>query len=114
MEDSQETQFVKPEIEKRRNRRAKLVTEVKCAALDRDEILVTRDISAGGLFVLTKTPLPLGSSVRLSFSLGTGDPAISCSGKVVYSQLGLGMGIQFGEVSDEHLHALEKFVDESL
>jgi len=114
MEEGEAREFVTPEIEKRRHRRVKLVAQVKCAALDRDEILVTRDISAGGLFIITKTPLPLGSSVRLSFRLGTGDPAISCSGKVVYSQEGLGMGIQFGEVSYEHLRALEKFIDETL
>jgi hypothetical protein len=114
MDESQQREFVTPEIEKRRHRRAKLVTEVKCDALSRDEFLVTRDISAGGLFVITKTPLPLGSLVGLSFSLGTGAPPMTCHGKVVYSQQGLGMGIQFDELSYENLRALEKFIDESL
>jgi len=114
MEEGEAREFVTPEIEKRRSRRVKLVAEVKCAALGRDEILVTRDVSAGGLFVTTNSPLPLDSMVGLSFNLGTGAPTISCNGKVVYSKQGLGMGIQFGELSYETLRALEKFVDESL
>lgn len=114
MDESQQRELVTPEIEKRRHRRARLVTEVKCDALGRDAILVTRDISAGGLFVITNTPLPMDSAVGLSFSLVTGAPPILCHGKVVYSQQGLGMGIQFAELSYEDLRVLEKFVDESL
>jgi len=114
MDESQQRELVTPEIEKRRHRRAKLVTEVKCDALGRDEILVTRDISAGGLFVVTNTPLPMDSAVGLSLSLVTGGPPILCHGKVVYSKQGLGMGIEFGQLSYENLRALENFVDESL
>lgn len=113
MEDSQEQQLVTPEIEKRRNRRVKLVTEVKCDAMERDEILVTRDVSAGGMFVITNTPLPLDSEVGLSFSLGTGAPAIACTGKVVYSRQGMGMGIEFAGLREDTRLALQKFVDES-
>ena len=113
MEDTKQPQFITPEIEKRRHRRAKLVTEVKCDALGRDEILLTRDVSVGGTFVTTNTPLPLNSIVGLSFSVGTGAPAICCTGKVVYSKQGMGMGIEFAELKEEDLAALQKFVDES-
>ena len=107
-------EFVTPEIEKRQHRRAKLVIQVTCAALSRDEILVTRDLSIGGLFLTTHTPLPLDSVVGLSFNLGTGSPAISCDGKVVSSMQGMGMGIEFTGTSDESRRSLEKFVDEAL
>lgn len=106
-------EFVTPGIDKRRQRRAKLITEVKCEALNRDEFLVTRDVSVGGMFLTTKTPLPLESSVRVAFSLAAGSPAISCSGRVVYSMQGLGMGIQFMDLNEESHAALGKFIDEA-
>jgi len=106
-------EFITPDIDKRRQRRAKLITEVKCEALSRDEFLVTRDVSAGGLFVSTNNPLPLESEVRVAFSLAPGSPSISCLGKVVYSMQGMGMGIQFTEIAEESYVALEKFVDEA-
>jgi hypothetical protein len=106
-------ELITPDIDKRRQRRVKLITEVKCEALSRDEVLVTRDVSAGGLFVSAKNPLPLEAEVRVAFSLAPGSPSISCLGKVVYSMPGMGMGIQFTEISEESYVALEKFVDEA-
>lgn len=106
-------EYITPGIDKRRQRRAKLITEVKCEAMSRDELLVTRDVSPGGLFVTTKTPLPLESAVRVAFSLAAGSPAISCSGRVVYSMQGLGMGIEFVDLNEEGRLALQKFVDEA-
>jgi uncharacterized protein (TIGR02266 family) len=112
MED-EAREFVTPEVEKRRHRRASLVTEVKCDPSGKDELLVTRDVSTGGLFIITKKPLPMDSSVSLSFNLGDGHPLISCRGKVVYSMQGMGMGIQFMDLPDESLQSLQKFVDEA-
>jgi type IV pilus assembly protein PilZ len=106
-------EFITPDIDKRRQRRVKLITEVKCEALSRDEMLVTRDVSAGGLFVTTKNPLPLEAAVRVAFSLAAGNPAIACGGRVVYSMPGMGMGIQFTGLNEESRAALEKFVDEA-
>ncbi|MHB8656127.1 MAG: PilZ domain-containing protein [Terriglobia bacterium] len=105
-------EFITPEIDKRQHRRAKLVTQVKCEAMNRDELLVTRDVSIGGLFINTKTPLPLDSMVGLSFSLAPGHPAIACKGKVVFSRQDLGMGIEFSDLNAENRQSLEKFVDE--
>jgi PilZ domain-containing protein len=106
-------EFITPGIDKRRQRRAKLITEVKCEAMSRDEFLVTRDVSPGGLFVSTKNPLPLESLVRVAFSLAAGSPAISCNGRVVYSMQGLGMGIEFADLNEEGRLTLQKFVDEA-
>ncbi|HEV2233582.1 MAG TPA: PilZ domain-containing protein [Terriglobia bacterium] len=105
-------EFITPEIDKRQHRRAKLVTHVKCESMNRDELLVTRDISIGGLFINTKTPLPLDSQVGLSFSLAAGHPAITCKGKVVFSRQDMGMGIEFSDLNTESRQSLEKFVDE--
>jgi hypothetical protein len=55
----------------------------------------------------------MDATVTLSFNLGTDLPHISCRGKVVYSMQGMGMGIQFTDLPDEFLQALQKFVDEA-
>ncbi len=106
-------EFVNPENEKRQHRRAKLVTQIRCEALGREELHVTRDISVGGLFVSSKEPFPTDSEVSVFFHLRPSDPAISCHGKVVYSLRGLGMGVQFTGLSDADRLLLQKFVDES-
>lgn len=111
--EGQGREFITPEIDKRQHRRAKLVTQVKCEAMNSDDLLVTRDVSIGGLFINTKTPLPLDSKVGLSFSLSAGHPAIVCNGKVVFSQQDLGMGIEFSDLNVESRQSLQKFVDEA-
>jgi PilZ domain-containing protein len=105
--------FVTPDIDKRQHRRAKLVTQIRCESLGREELHVTRDVSVGGLFVSSKNPFPQDSMVSVFFHLRPSEPAISCHGKVVYSLKGLGMGVQFTDLSDSDRRALEKFVEES-
>jgi PilZ domain-containing protein len=109
----EERQFVTPEIDKRQHRRAKLVTQIRCEALGREEVHVTRDVSVGGLFVSSKEPFPQNSEVSVFFHLRPSEPAISCHGKVVYSLKGLGMGVQFTDLNDADRASLQKFVDES-
>ncbi len=105
--------FITPEIDKRQHRRAKLITQVRCEALGREEVLVTRDISAGGIFISSSKPLPANSKLSLTFRLSPTAPAISCEGAVSYAVPGLGMGVHFSKLSKEARQALEKFVDES-
>jgi hypothetical protein len=106
-------EYITPEIEKRQHRRAKLVTEVRCDALGRADLLLTRDVSVGGMFVTAKNPFPADSEVALSFRLRAGDPPVSSRGKVVYSIQGMGMGIVFVDLSQDVRQALQKFVDEA-
>jgi len=107
-------EFITPEIERRQYRRVKLVTQIKCEPLSRDDLLVTRDISTGGLFITTKAPLPMNSEVTVSFRLGPQVPAINCRGKVVNSLPGLGMGVHFVDLNEASRLAIQNFVDESL
>ena len=110
---SQSREFITPGIDKRQHRRVRLITEVKCEPMNRNEILVTRDVSVGGMFLNTKTPLPLNSPVTLAFTLASGMPPISCKGRVVYSMQGMGMGVEFADVNEDNRRSLEKFVDEA-
>ncbi len=109
---SDDYQLIRPEVERRRYRRVKLVTQVHCEAMGRDDVMVTRDVSEGGMFINVKSPLPLESELALTFRLGPSGPAISCRARVKFSQVNLGMGIKFLDLSDESQHTLQKFVDE--
>ena len=110
---SEEGPYVTPEINKRQHRRAKLVTQVKCSSLGREEMMLTRDVSAGGVFVSTPNPFPMNSEVTVSLQLPSGSTAIQTAGTIVYSLKGLGMGVQFSGLDAASIDALQKFVDES-
>jgi c-di-GMP-binding flagellar brake protein YcgR len=111
--DPEEVQLVTPQVERRQYRRVKLVTQVQCAALERDEVMLTRDVSVGGMFINTRAPIPIDSELSLTFRLSPVEPAIMCHGKVVFSRAGQGMGIQFVDLNAEAIQRLQKFVDES-
>ncbi len=113
MSEEETLQLTRPGIEKREHRRARLVTQVRCEALGREAMLLTRDVSVGGVFISAKEPFPMGSDITLALQLATGGASIKTSGKVVYSLKGLGMGIQFSDLEEENRATLQKFVDES-
>lgn len=101
------------EIEKRRHKRDKRALEVHCASFGLEEIFVSRNISGGGLFLKTPSPLAPGSQVELTFSVSPEAPAITCSGRVVYSNPGVGMGIQFLDAKNEIEMALSAIEEQS-
>ena len=110
--DPEDPQLIKAEVERRQYRRVKLVTQVHCEALGCNEIRVTRDVSVGGMFFNVRFPLPIDSELSLTFRLYPTGPAITCRAKVVFAGVGLGMGIQFLDLSPEARQTLQKFVGE--
>ena len=61
--------------------------------------MVTRDVSVGGMFINVRFPLPIDSELSITFRLYPTEPAITCRAKVMFSRVGLGMGIQFLDLS---------------
>jgi c-di-GMP-binding flagellar brake protein YcgR len=110
--DSEDPQIIKAEVERRQYRRVKLMTQVHCEALERNEIMVSRDVSMGGMFLNAKFPLPIDSELSLSFRPYPAESAIACRAKVMFSRVGMGMGIQFVDLSADALPILRKFIDE--
>jgi hypothetical protein len=104
-------ELLQAEIEKRKHRRAKLITQVKCQAMGREDLAVTRDVSVGGMFLTEKDPFPANSTVKLAFRLSPTEPLLTCGGQVVYSIQGVGMGVMFTDLSDEVRETLQKFID---
>jgi hypothetical protein len=98
------------EAERRRYRRVKLMTPVRAAALGREDELVTKEISLGGLSIVTKKPYPANAEIDVTFSLPFAGPPIFCRGEVSYAIEGRGMGIRFLEMSEESRLALRQFV----
>ncbi|MFZ2198440.1 MAG: PilZ domain-containing protein, partial [Thermodesulfovibrionales bacterium] len=76
--------------------------------------LYTVNVSAGGMYIKTKEPFPVGSKVVIAFPLEKGS-LIHLNGVVANIQSGIGkqppgMGIEFKEVRDDELKRLRDFV----
>jgi len=78
----------------------------------------TGNISGGGLFIKTSTPLPKGETILLKLQLpGISDPLkIKCSVAWANKKEGTkganppGMGIKFGEMSDRDRQTLQNYI----
>ena len=110
--DSDDPQLTSIATERRQYRRVKLVIQVHCEAPECNEIRVTRDVGVGGMFFAVRFPLPIDSELSVTFRLYPTEPAITCRAKVMFSRVGLGMGVQFLELSREARQMLQEFVEE--
>lgn len=70
----------------------------------------TTDLGPGGCFVDTLSPLPVGSQVHVS--VRKGETHFRCEGTIVYSQDGLGMGIEFESLDATQQQHLETWLTE--
>jgi uncharacterized protein (TIGR02266 family) len=79
---------------------------------------LTRDISAGGLFVATHALRPVGARLRVRFSLPGASAPIEADAEVRwvrdsrFSTLPPGMGLRFVNVSGAALLAVSRFVQQ--
>jgi hypothetical protein len=70
----------------------------------------TTDLGPGGCFVDTLVPFPVGAKVHVS--VRKGKTQFETGGVVVYSQAGLGMGIEFDALGASQKLALERWLRE--
>ena len=68
----------------------------------------TTDLGPGGCFIDTTNPFPVGAKVRVTIRKGKHE--FHTPGNVVYSQLGLGMGIAFAELDPPQREALNAWI----
>jgi len=79
----------------------------------------TMDLSLRGLYIVTGSPLKVGSPVTVSFSLPGFDHSFNIKGSVVRNNLGgvsegpPGMGIEFVDLDKEDERVLVQFVVQS-
>ncbi len=72
--------------------------------------LTTRDVSAGGVFVFARDPLPLNQEVELS--LQADDLSFTAKGIVVHHLRNVGFGVEFGVMDQRSTDRLVRFLDE--
>lgn len=86
--------------DRRRYKRHILLTEVTIEGASGGAESRISDISPEGVFIDTISPLPIGASVNLKFTLPTGH-LVSAEGVVIHCLEGIGMGIAFSEIGAE-------------
>lgn len=111
--DFENPQAVQPELERRRFRRIKLAAQVHCESLERREEMISRDLTEDGMFLEAKFPLPADSELSLTFRPYPAEPPVTCNARVVFTRMGVGMGIRFVDLSPEALHFLRRFIEEA-
>ena len=70
----------------------------------------TSDISRGGCYVDTFCPFPQNSSVKIRILRD--NQALVADAKVVYSKLGMGMGLSFSAIDVENRQVLDAWIGE--
>jgi hypothetical protein len=70
--------------------------EVKDLGSRNEQILITRDLSAGGCFIKTAAPLPKGSRIRVRIMHSGSE--FTAIGRVTHNISAEGMGVEFIEV----------------
>ena len=82
--------------------------EVRVLGSKNEQVLVTRDLSAGGCFIATAAPLPKGSRIRVRIERrGVEFTAI---GRVTENVTAEGMGVEFVEIEPKDRAILEKWL----
>jgi hypothetical protein len=88
-----------PQDERRQHERARLIIDVFFDGSDLTGVASTKDISAGGLYMNTQAEIPEGAVLMLRIPLEGHD--LICNCEVVYSNPGIGVGVNFQGLSDE-------------
>ena len=89
--------------------RAPLATQVQseqCMSL-----AFSRDISLGGMFIETTTPLPVGSPLTVRFNLDHRDRVVTATAHVAYHVEKMGMGILFKTIDPQDHEAIREYLE---
>ncbi len=106
---------------KRRHVRTMFHKKVTVVYKDTSYDLPAETLSAGGIYVRKKEPLPVGSDVRVIVPLRVG-AKISLKGVVIYTKdffgglltMDPGMAIEFTELSDDGYQTLQSYIEDLL
>lgn len=69
-----------------------------------------KDVSVGGMFIVTSTPLAFGADVTVHVTLPEQIEALVLPGVVRWVRSGGGMGVQFGLLGARETHAITEYV----
>ena len=71
-------------------------------------ILRPPDVSTRGMFINTPKPFPEGAVLKIRFRLARTDQEVSVRAEVRYCLSGVGIGVEFIEISREDQRAIER------
>jgi hypothetical protein len=103
--DEDESDEVSPD-ERRQFDRSRLIVDVHFDGAESTGIASTKDMSLGGVYLTTQSPLPLGATLTLRIPLGGEHVVVKAD--VVYSDPGHGVGVRFHRLPDETSALLER------
>lgn len=72
---------------------------------------LTLNLSHGGVAIRSTSPLPLGALVQVKFRMPGAARDVEASGRVVWSDRRVGMGVQFETVEGASQGVIDQFVD---
>ncbi len=98
--------------ERRKNKRVTYFTEVEWGVYGAKFEGKMSDISLGGAYIDTISPCPEGTEITLKFRLPNGHQ-LMLKGIVKTSFAGMGMGVQFMNISNIDKEALDNFIKEN-
>ena len=107
MIDEELTDNISPD-ERRQHDRSRLIVDVHFDGADSTGIASTKDISPGGVYMSTRTQIPVGATLALRIPIGSNHIVVKA--EVVYSNPGEGVGVKFRELSDEARALMGKLV----
>ena len=101
-------------VELRRHQRAAIDVAVEFVAKGSTERAPghAKDVSVGGMFVVTATPLPFGADLVVHVTLPGQKGPFALPGVVRWSKTGEGMGVQFGMIGARETHAITELTKE--
>jgi hypothetical protein len=92
--------------ERRQHDRSRLIVDVHFDGAESTGVASTKDISLGGLYMTTRTEIPVGA--RLALRIPVAGDHVIVTGEVVYSHPGEGVGVKFEELSEDTRALMEK------
>lgn len=108
--------------ETRQSKRTPVTLKIKFKSATLDQFIerYAIDVSQGGIFIRTKDPLPVGTTMRFEFQLRDASPLIMGEGTVVWirehspNQAGVapGMGVRFDRITESSQTVLDQILSQ--
>jgi PilZ domain-containing protein len=96
--------------DRRHSARGTLFTEVQYEGAGiRAETRIS-DINVSGVFIDTLSPLPVGASLKVVFTL-PGGQKVATDAVVVHSQPSIGMGVAFTDLGPDEARLIQETID---
>lgn len=98
---------------RRRFERVEAVMQVRCRSLQDLEVVASRDVSRGGMFLITENPCAIGQDLGLEVvhpDTGALFPLAAVVRRVVKEGGVIGMGVEFLHLSESHRSEFWEFV----